>query len=125
MPGIVPGIHGNGLGVFPLLRISAIGKLYITFGKPWLAVYLRGDYHLTYEVNTMKRLKRLILAGLLLPILLGGCVAGYGFYDPGYYYQEPDGYYYYYGHQGRGRYYRHPDRFERHGDRYDRWQERR
>ncbi len=72
-------------------------------------------------------MKRIILAALILPILLGGCIGGFGFgyYDDGYYYQEPDGYYYYYGHQGHGRYYRHPERYEKHGDRYERWHEER
>ncbi len=60
--------------------------------------------------------------GLILLTLLSGCVVGY--YDPGYYRREPDGYYYYYSHEGHGQYYRHPERFEKRGERYERWQER-
>jgi hypothetical protein len=59
-----------------------------------------------------------ILVGMIL-ILLSGCMVG--FYDPGYYWQEPDGYYYYYHHEGDGHYYRQPDRYEKHGERYERW----
>ncbi len=61
-----------------------------------------------------------IFVGLIF-ILLSGCIVGY--YDPGYYWREPDGHYYYYSHEGHGYYYRHPEAYEKHEDRYERWHE--
>ncbi len=62
---------------------------------------------------------KIILSTLLL-IVLSACTVGY--YEPGYYYREPNGHYYYYSHEGKGYYYRHPEPYEKHGERYERWE---